>query len=90
MHGHALGQPLDGAERDVLELVGHDVALRGEVGEDDAIVVVGARQAGRGLRRHALPVGREDVRAIPELCGGGGEHPPELSAAEDADRAAGG
>ena len=88
--GDALGEPFHGLDRDVLELVGDDVAGVGEVGKDDAVVVVGARHRRGGLRGDALLVGREDVRVIAELGRGGGEHAAELPSAEDADGRSGG
>ena len=88
--GNAVGEPLDRLDRDVLELVGDDVASVGEVSQHDAVVIVGARHGRGGLCGDALLVGREDVRVIAELGRGGREHAAELAAAEDADGRSGG
>ena len=83
---HALGEPFDRRGGDILELVGDDVAGGGEVREHDAVMIIGARQARRGLRGDAFSIGGEDVGAVAEPGGSDGDHPPELPAAEDADR----
>jgi hypothetical protein len=88
MDRHVIGQPFDRGDIDILEFIGHHIARGGKVLEHDAVVIVRARQAGGGLRSNTLAVGGEDVGAVTELRGGTRQHPPELSAAENADRGA--
>ena len=77
---------LHDGRRDVLQLVGHDVAATGQP-QRGADVVVGAdhQLVGDG-RARAVDVGVEDRDAVAHRPGGLGEHPAELAATEDADR----
>ncbi|PAV68576.1 hypothetical protein WR25_06960 [Diploscapter pachys] len=81
MDGDALAEPFDGRDVDILELVGHDVTGGGEVGEDDAVMIIGARQAGGGLCGDAFAVGGEDMGAIAHRSDSAGSLMPRIAAA---------
>ncbi len=84
--GPQLIDRIDDLGRDVLELIGHDVAQAREskrrpdvvIGTDDDPI----RDAGSG----AIGIGVEDDDAVAHRSGGEADHPTELAPAEDADR----
>ena len=88
--GHLARQIFDRIERDILELVGDHIGGSCKFIEHDAAVIIGASEAGRGLRRHCFLIGREDARVIAKLRRRHREHPSKLAAAEDADGRSGG
>src|SRR5690349_8993714 len=81
------GQRLD---RDILELVGDDVALLGEAAKRFCVVIVGTGEIGGHLRRTWALVGIEDVAFVTEPRRRQRHHSPELSAAQNADDGTGG
>ena len=83
-HG-VLGQCLERAGGDILELVGHHVDLVSEARQRVGIVERPAGEARGHLRRGRCLCGRVDMAAIAQRRGGEREHPPELSAPDNAD-----
>ncbi|MFO0739403.1 MAG: hypothetical protein U0270_26130 [Labilithrix sp.] len=82
---HELVEEAGRADGDVLELVGHDVALARELAEALLVVVRADAQVpdvpGGRLRARV-----EEHEALAERVAGERDHPPELSPAEDPDR----
>ncbi len=87
---HLLAQRAHRIHGHVLELVGDDIHRGGEAGER-GLVLVGGDGGGCGdVARGRLRIGAVDVDGEAELGCGGGEHTPQLPAAQDADGGAGG
>ncbi len=77
-------------DRDILELIGDDVALLGEAPKRFPIVICGAGEAGGDFRRAGLLVRVEDMALIAEAGRSQRHHPAELAAAQYADGGTGG
>ena len=83
--GHAGGETVGGGHRHVLEFVGHGLQALGEAVEGRRVVVRSHDQLADGARRRA-GVRVEDAEAEAQRKAGQREHPPELAAADDAER----
>ncbi len=72
-------------DRQILELVGDDVALLAEAAKRFDIVEGGAGEPGGDFGGAGRLVGIEDVALVAEPGRGHGHHPAKLAAADDAD-----
>ena len=80
------GQHLGRARRHVFEFVGDHLDAGGECLQRRLVLVGRHRGRARDLEGGAVGVGAIHVGAQPEPRGGERQHPPELAAAENADR----
>ena len=78
-----------GRRGDVLELERDHAHAPGELGDGVEIVIGRANLQVGDLAGRRIVVGRQHVHAVAQPPGRDGEHPPELPAAENAERAAG-
>src|SRR5262249_723106 len=86
---HQWRQECSGFRRDVFKLVGDDVHMLRKAGQRFFVVKIGARTLADDVECRRVAIGRKDVTFEAEPRGSEREHPPELTAAKDADRGSG-
>ena len=71
--------------RHILELIGHHRAIRGESRHRGGIVPMGAGKLSADFGSNRIGFRGIDVDPVTQLCGGFGQHPAQLPAAQNAD-----